>query len=451
MLLPLPPPPQQPMLQPPPTYSPSADVPSYSVAPGPSERTLAATARSRRRTPSGVFVRSNNLISIALRGQEEDTELPSYGRHGMICGDVGLSCTQGIQSVYIKVEGQLHLASPEGSSADSMFFGVGHDLWSTRRSRRSADDDADDSSAESCPSMFPFEIVLPDTFTDNGGRRSYLPPSFDVPYSDAADIRAQCNYLLRVVVERKGHKLSLWKLHKKLIVPFAYHPRTRPPQPILSSPFPFLSTVKTLPEEWFQITSTMDSKANSDLEPIDCHLFIPVVQTFALADKIPFFLQLIAPSKSLQSFLYSTIPAHTNLKRSKSMAAETSAPPTVRVHLLRQIIIVLNGQLSIRKFSIGEGNLRSLPPGASPSMLRSRSLDSGLSTLDYEGEVRANSDITAGQFGISQLQVRDFITTYLAPPNPWASPLNIHQHSHPIRLATDRCTENVDNEAYTLS
>jgi len=87
----------------PPSYTPSAAVPVYSVIPRPSERILAATARSRRRTPTGVFVRSNNNITVALREQEQDASMPSYGRHGAICGDIALSCTQGVQSVYIKV------------------------------------------------------------------------------------------------------------------------------------------------------------------------------------------------------------------------------------------------------------------------------------------------------------------------------------------------------------
>jgi hypothetical protein len=87
----------------PPTYTPSADVPAYSVVPRPSERILAATARLRRRTPTGVFVRSNSLITVALREQEQDASMPSYGRHGAICGDIALNCTQGVQSVYIKV------------------------------------------------------------------------------------------------------------------------------------------------------------------------------------------------------------------------------------------------------------------------------------------------------------------------------------------------------------
>jgi hypothetical protein len=135
-------------------------------------------------------------------------------------------------------------------------------------------------------------------------------------------------------------------------------------------------------------------------------LFIPVVQAFALSDTIPFYLQLIAPSRSLQAFLYPTIPTHTKLKRSKSIA-ESNARPTVRVYLQRQATIVLRGNQLSRKFSIGEGNLRSLPPSASPpSMLRSQPLGHGLSTLDYEGEVHPNSDITVGQFGMSRLQVR---------------------------------------------
>jgi hypothetical protein len=136
-------------------------------------------------------------------------------------------------------------------------------------------------------------------------------------------------------------------------------------------------------------------------------LFIPAVQTFALTDTIPFYLQLIAPSKSLQAFLYPTIPAHTRLKRSKSIATEITAPPTVRVYLLRQVIIAVKGQLATRQFSIGEGHLRSLPPGASlPPPLRSQPSDDGLSTLDYEGEVHPNSDVTVGQFGMTRLQIR---------------------------------------------
>jgi len=131
------------------------------------------------------------------------------------------------------------------------------------------------------------------------------------------------------------------------------------------------------------------------------------VQTFALADTIPFYLQLIAPSKSLQAFLHPTVSTAIKSKRSKNIAASTTTPPMVRVYLLRQVIIAVKGRLCTRQFSIGEGNVRSLPPGASlPPLLRSQSLDCGLGTLDYEGEVHPNSDIKVGQFSLSRLQVR---------------------------------------------
>jgi hypothetical protein len=91
----------------PPTYSPSAAVPPYSVSPAPSERTLAVTARSWRRTPTGVFKRSNSLLTIALRDQEANAVQPSYSRGSTVWGDVALSCTQGVQSVSIKVSAAL--------------------------------------------------------------------------------------------------------------------------------------------------------------------------------------------------------------------------------------------------------------------------------------------------------------------------------------------------------
>ncbi|KAN0123524.1 hypothetical protein V8E52_002856 [Russula decolorans] len=412
----------------PPTYTPSAAVPTYSVIPRPSERILAATACPRRRTPTGVFLRTNNLVTLALREQDPNASMPSYGRQGVISGDIALSYTQGVQSVYLKLEGRLHLASPDGRAANPTFFSVSYDVW-----RRS-----DEDGRSLCPSMFPFKTVLPEGFTDNGQARA-LPPTYDNPLSGATtDIRARCQYSLSVVVERRGRKLALWKPPKKLMVAFSYQPRTRPPQPVLSSPFPFLSTVKSLPEEWFQITSTISAKSIPNIEPIDCHLFVPAVQTFSLSDTIPFYLQLIAPPKSLQAFLYPIIPAHTKLKRSKSTVPESAAPPTVRVYLQRQVTIAIKGNQSTRKFSIGEGDLRSLPPSATPPpILRSQPLGHGLSTLDYEGEVRPNSDITVGQFGMSRLQVRDFVTMVLSPPNPYTSPLNLLQHSHPIRLVTD--------------
>jgi hypothetical protein len=90
--------------------------------------------------------------------------------------------------------------------SETPFFSASYDLW-----KRSEDDPG---GRGPCPSMFPFDIVLPETFTDKVGTRA-LPPTHDVVYPHAADIRAKCCYLLRVVVRRKGTKLPIWKLPKK--------------------------------------------------------------------------------------------------------------------------------------------------------------------------------------------------------------------------------------------
>jgi hypothetical protein len=95
------------------------------------------------------------------------------------------------------VEGRLHLASPESGSTRGQFFHVAYSVWKSDGS-------------ETCPSMFPFEFVLPEVFTDNGHTRP-LPPTYDIPHSEDADIRAQCGYLIRVIVERRASKLALWK------------------------------------------------------------------------------------------------------------------------------------------------------------------------------------------------------------------------------------------------
>jgi len=107
---------------------------------------------------------------------------------------------------FVKLEGRLHLASPECASTDGTFFSVSYDIW------RRSDDDADGRGP--CPSMFPFEIVLPEVFTDRGVRRA-LPPTYEIEYPYAADIRANCSYLLRVVLQRRGSKLAIWKHPKK--------------------------------------------------------------------------------------------------------------------------------------------------------------------------------------------------------------------------------------------
>ena len=119
----------------PPTYSPSAAVPTYSESPGPSERTLAVSARSWRRTPTGTWIRSNKLITIAIRGQEENALQPSFSRGSTVWGDIALGCTLGVQSISIKVR----IASRSYTGLMTIFYlggrptGPGRPAWRKRK------------------------------------------------------------------------------------------------------------------------------------------------------------------------------------------------------------------------------------------------------------------------------------------------------------------------------
>ena len=167
----------------------------------------------------------------------------------------------------------MHLVDPHGASANTSLINMIYPVGRV------------DSSGV-CPTMFPFEFVLPELIHDNGQTRA-LPPTYNLR-SDLSGLRAQCNYVMKVIVTRKGCKLGLWKPKKKcvgfssdsisltagrrLTIPFTHRFQCRPPQPILPSPFPFLSTIKSLPEEWFQVSSTMGVKLHADIPPIDCHV-----------------------------------------------------------------------------------------------------------------------------------------------------------------------------------
>ena len=102
--------------------------------------------------------------------------------------------------------------------------------------------------------------------------------------------------------------LKLVRFVDRLIIPFVYQPRTRPQQPILSSPFPFLSTVKSLPEEWLQITTTIRPKAISDIEPIDCHVNLKTLLRRTVPDFLNGFLVIHSCRSNVCSHRHDSVP-----------------------------------------------------------------------------------------------------------------------------------------------
>ncbi|KAI0315894.1 hypothetical protein OF83DRAFT_1084650 [Amylostereum chailletii] len=406
----------------PPAYSPSTASPSYSTQPRPDEQRLAQTARKKRPTRIGTMARSNDFMTVALKDLEMPATLPTFRRSGVVSGDVEFNSVQGIVSVTAKLEGTLHVG--ESSSAKYHFFSCSSTVWKA------------DGPSSICPSVLPFECTFPESYKD-GEQTRLLPPSYS--YSDGNFI-AGCEYSLIIRVTRTGK--FLWRSPKTLSVKLLYAPKSRPHQPILSCPFPFNSTIKTLPEEWHQVSSSVTPKANSKFKPIECDLFIPAVQIYAIQDTIPFFLQLRAPTTSLQAFFRPT-PTGSALRRWRS-TGEASKAPTMRVYLKRQVVANTGGHRSVRSHTIGEGVLCPLPPSAVGGVPPLHRPGDGIDSVEYEGELQCTPDVSVGGFSAGKLLVTDFIVLSLVPAQPLSAEFVDLNHSHSVRIVTDSCRDSLE-------
>ncbi|EEB92450.1 hypothetical protein MPER_09038, partial [Moniliophthora perniciosa FA553] len=74
-----------------------------------------------------------------------------------------------------------------------------------------------------------------------------------------------------------------------------------PLQPVLNGQT-FLSTVKALPEEWYQSSSVLkpQSAFQNVVRPVDVHFFVPVVRVFGIRDTIPVHIRFCGPLSSLR-------------------------------------------------------------------------------------------------------------------------------------------------------
>ncbi|KAG1825009.1 hypothetical protein EV424DRAFT_1471870 [Suillus variegatus] len=249
------------------------------------------------------------------------------------------------------------------------------------------------SSTEPCPMTLPFTIFFPSTFMDRFSR----PRRF----------------------------LSSFRSSDCLVVPVCYHPRSRPHTPMLPSDVPFMTTVKSSPEEWHQVLSTMNATQSSRLTPVQCLLFIPSSQVYPLSETIPFHLQLRAPSSSLAPFIDKSAPKH-------GFPVLSSEEITIRVYVLRQVVVKIFDEQKSSNRIIGEGKLTySSPLPDNHHSYRNVPLGEG---IDY---------VTVGSFATNPLSVRDFIVLSLEPLEPLKCPLLASKHLHPIRLVTDPWSDHV--------
>ncbi|KAI0084723.1 hypothetical protein BDY19DRAFT_517415 [Irpex rosettiformis] len=438
----------------PPSYTPSScSVPPYSTEPSSDEESLEVATRPRTPTPRGVFTAKAGDVTVSLDDQEFGAGIPTYRQNAIIKGHVEIASQAVVTAVSIKLEGRQKCTISDIGTQDRLLFSETHQLW-TRPSHWHNVVDAS-------PLRLDFHVPFPFKFVDKAYTDPLVsPPSFDIRLSGEPGISAKNEYILVTTVTTA--RPDSGTKHDS--------PRSRPYLPIPNHLLPFFSTFKTAPEEWHQITFSVPCKDGTQ-KPMDCHLFIPHAQIYALRDTIPYHLQLRASVDSLRLFsgepmkhatMSLELPSTASPNPSGRPPTQTSptplhhsasSPVAVRVYIRRQVSVMVKGERAYQGLVIGEGTLNQVeyPPEWSPASTKSPPSNTGFGTgeekgekgekeysLDWEGEVRCDEHIVVPSFVSGSLHVRDYIVVHLRPADMRVAAHIEHRYSHAIRLVTDK-------------
>ncbi|KAI5889261.1 uncharacterized protein SCHCODRAFT_02509664 [Schizophyllum commune H4-8] len=409
----------------PPPYSPAAAAPAYTPAARPEERVICARLRATNRLPTGHFVRQYGSLSIVVYDQEEGVSTPTFGRRAVIRGYISLSSSLRckVEEVVLKVEGRLELAYAGGGSSFVRTLDDSYTIWSS-------------TCGCVCPGELPFTSPLPSNYVSADGRTHTLPPSFRSIHHGVPALFVRSYYRVRVYVYKKRHgPFGLIAGTERLMMPFEYCPRTRPSAPF----FPlecFFSTIKHLPEEWTQIAMQVNPMDSSGLSALQCYLFVPAVRVFGICDKIPVHLLLAGSVESLRAFVPSADDSTTTPPPKGKGACQCTAD-TIRLSLIREVMMEVRGNRLTRSEPIGDGHLWPVPPSARSCECSTRAGDA-----EWEGELSCRKEVTVGSFAVGGLWVQDYIHLELQPLRPGM--MRPSRHRVPIKLTTDPFAEPED-------
>ncbi|KAJ7062073.1 hypothetical protein C8F01DRAFT_1251889 [Mycena amicta] len=397
----------------PPAYSPPPPVPSYSQKPAADESTVEHTPRIREH-PTGTYIKNSGGDAVVLADQDPTAEQPTYGRQGVISGFVSVDERETVSEIVLKVKGKMDVMISEGGSLSTKLINDSFTLWSAPKAHTSIS-----------PSAVPFSVAIPARFQDDDRISRVLPPSYELPCSSVPGFFFKSSYAISVTITRtRGRKLQFLSKTKTINIPFEYSPRSRPWRPIQPSS-DFLSDVKTIPEEFRQVTWEVSPRPKSSAQALDLHLFLPAVEIFGLDDTIPFHIQLSGPVDALQRFL--------PLPDSASTLARTQKKQGITAALVRQLVVEVHGRRTTRQFVIGSGDLLIQPPSFFP-FSHSQSAPS----LDFSGTLRPRKNTHTGMFDVGAVRVQDFLVIELWPVE--MTTLHDYQtmrYSHPVKLVTD--------------
>ncbi|KAM6494077.1 hypothetical protein JOM56_010438 [Amanita muscaria] len=426
--------------------------PAYSFEPCSGEQRLEITPRhGRGHTPLGSIIKKFGKITLVIPDQEDGAQIPTYGRNDVISGVFCFDDPSRITKVTIKVRGEVETTATESGAKTTRLLDDPYTLWQK-------DANADESS---CPHQLDFACALPSNITREA---IPLPPSFHF-FDPGFYVKTFYRIFVEITRKRRS-KFDFSPSVKRYSVPFKYCPRSRPNRPFEPIPY-FLSSVKTSPEEWHQTTSTLKTYSNQlTHDTLHCHLFVPSVRIFGLSDNIPFHIQLNGPISSLHGFfppdaLQRVASSDTSLSvpsiRPKSAKKRFEVQQhSVRVQILRQVVVMDDGRKVWRNSNIGEGVVHPLPP----PLYRDRCLGTREESLDWEGFVKCNDDVKVGSLstGLFHVHVRvsslvwtrkrlrlsilqHFLSLTLTPPDVRRSPFQVLNIHVPVRLVTDSYQE----------
>jgi hypothetical protein len=124
-----------------------------------------------------------------------------------------------------------------------------------------------------------------------------------------------------------------------------------------------------------------------------------------LKDAIPFHVQLSGPLHSVKQFLL--LPTHTGaipepgrLKKHPPLQCFSRFQPTVKVCLMRQLIIETGWRKTSETTILAEGQLHEVPPSPTSCEFRDEI------HLDWEGEVKCADNISVGGFAAGNVTVK---------------------------------------------
>ncbi|KAK7055814.1 hypothetical protein R3P38DRAFT_3565644 [Favolaschia claudopus] len=397
-------------------------LPSYSAEPGYAEQRLALNPPpTTLPSPSGTFSKSSKHddITLHLTAQEENAEIPVYGRGANVEGTIELGKTKSVASVEVTLQGYLELKETgESGHVRHILCSETVTLWT----RNSSEDGGNDI----CPSSLPFSLVLPTEF-EHDGQTYPLPPSYSAKLDTFPGFFAVADYSISAVLN-KPHAITSKTLglnigNAVVSTSFNYHPRTRPAHRI-PPPLQYIASGGFIEQpEWHVRQSTLKANPTANgVQDICVKFYLPTSRIFCAAQSIPFHITFESDAHSLAMFVPYGPVVDSNSKKG----------PATRVQVVRQTAVDVKHAEKARS-EHGKTAIWHVDYLGDATFKHERD---GPTRTSFSGELKIEPSIGVTGFSVPGLSVTDCITltTEVEVNGPF---MGILREVIPIQLTTD--------------